>query len=167
MNAFCPTEIRDQSGAVKDYHHVDSHEQVNGKRKAENQQQDSKKSKSEGNICVFFLYFLLIQIYATATASDQFPINWHFTELLLKTRVEQVNQVAQGKIFVAYRHELAKDVFRGLVEHGFYSCPVLNKVSAKFKTRIYLSCCDKMWLPVLTSFFTSRKEMYIMDLLIC
>jgi len=32
-----------------------------------------------------------------------------------------------NKIFVAYRNELATSVFRGLIGHGFLSCPVLNK----------------------------------------
>jgi hypothetical protein len=45
----------------------------------------------------------------------------------LKMKVEDLEPSPDRKIFVAYRNELAKDVFKGLINHGFLSCPVLNK----------------------------------------
>jgi len=60
-------------------------------------------------------------------STDPFDLEYRFTELLLRTKVEDLHKTEQDRIFVAYRHELAMDVFRGLITHGFLSCPVLNK----------------------------------------
>jgi len=49
--------------------------------------------------------------------------------LLLKMKVEQLTNTPDGgiHIYVALRTQLASHVFGALVDHGFLSCPVVNK----------------------------------------
>jgi len=49
-------------------------------------------------------------------------------KLLLTTKVEELKNTEEGKIFVAYKHEAAQQVFQALIQHQFLSCPVLNRV---------------------------------------
>jgi CBS domain-containing protein len=60
-------------------------------------------------------------------SKEPFSLGNEFIRLMLFTKVEDLRKTEKGKIFVAYRHELAIDVFKGLIKHNFYSCPVLNK----------------------------------------
>jgi len=51
-----------------------------------------------------------------------------FIKTLLRTKVEELQNSSDGiHIYVAYRNHQAQDVFHGLLNNGFQSCPVLNK----------------------------------------
>eukprot|EP01117_Protostelium_nocturnum_P008070 TRINITY_DN2875_c0_g1_i1.p1 TRINITY_DN2875_c0_g1~~TRINITY_DN2875_c0_g1_i1.p1 ORF type:complete len:437 (+),score=160.02 TRINITY_DN2875_c0_g1_i1:45-1355(+) len=46
---------------------------------------------------------------------------------LMSTKVEEIFPSEDKKLFVAYKDELAKEVFKGLIAHDFLSCPVIHK----------------------------------------
>jgi len=80
-----------------------------GKRKAEDENVNSNKK-------------------IRATGAIEYITNDAFTKLLLRTKVEELQTDKNGiHIYVAYRSHPAKDVFHGLINQGFLSCPVLNK----------------------------------------
>lgn len=54
-----------------------------------------------------------------------------FTLLLANTKVESI-WTRESKIFFAMRNDTVKDVFRGLIQHNFSSCPVLQKTKNKW-----------------------------------
>jgi len=110
-------KIQHEGGQLKDYQHIDEATALNNKRKLESAQGETKKTKTEE----------MVPMMIDPKSAEKYYVDWKFTELLLRTHVEYLNKTENGKIFVAYRHELATDVFKGLVQHGFLSCPVLNK----------------------------------------
>jgi CBS domain-containing protein len=64
---------------------------------------------------------------APNTALDVAP----FTILLANTKVESIWS-RESKIFFAMRTDTVKDVFKGLIQHNFSSCPVLQKTKNKW-----------------------------------
>jgi len=66
-------------------------------------------------------------VHALDTATDVAP----FTILLANTKVESIWS-RENKIFFAMRTDKVKDVFRGLIQHNFSSCPVLQKTKNKW-----------------------------------
>jgi len=64
---------------------------------------------------------------APNTALDVAP----FTILLCNTKVESI-WTRESKIFFAMRTDTVKDVFKGLIQHNFSSCPVLQKTKNKW-----------------------------------
>lgn len=95
------TLVDDKTGDTKEYFVVEAK-----KRAAETQLVDPELKRSK----------------AMATEID--PL----VKLLLTTKVEELKNTEEGKIFVAYRHESAQQVFQALMQHQFQSCPVLNRL---------------------------------------
>jgi len=54
-----------------------------------------------------------------------------FTLLLANTKVESI-WTRESRIFFAMRTDTVKDVFKGLIQHNFSSCPVLQKTKNKW-----------------------------------
>jgi CBS domain-containing protein len=54
-----------------------------------------------------------------------------FTLLLANTKVESI-WTRESKIFFAMRNDTVRDVFKGLIQHNFSSCPVLQKTKNKW-----------------------------------
>jgi len=54
-----------------------------------------------------------------------------FALLLTNTKVETI-WTRESKIFFAMRNDTVKDVFKGLIQHNFSSCPVLQKTKSKW-----------------------------------
>jgi len=61
-----------------------------------------------------------------------------FLTLLLNTKVESV-WTKESKIFYAMRTDKVKDVFKGVIDHNFMSCPVLQKTKNKWYAFIDLA----------------------------
>lgn len=71
---------------------------------------------------------------ADATATPAAPPTLDvapFTILLCNTKVESI-WTRESKIFFAMRTDTVKDVFKGLINHNFSSCPVLQKTKNKW-----------------------------------
>lgn len=61
-----------------------------------------------------------------------------FLMLLANTKVESI-WTKESKIFYAMRTDKVKDVFKGMIDHNFMSCPVLQKTKNKWYAFIDLA----------------------------
>lgn len=67
-------------------------------------------------------------------AVDEMKVAGEFIALLLKTKVADLSLSPSGThVLVAMKNQPAADVFRGLIEHGYLSAPVLGKDARTYK----------------------------------
>eukprot|EP00026_Physarum_polycephalum_P009201 Phypoly_transcript_09315.p1 GENE.Phypoly_transcript_09315~~Phypoly_transcript_09315.p1 ORF type:complete len:398 (-),score=61.79 Phypoly_transcript_09315:151-1344(-) len=104
-----------------------SREQVETNKRKEPTVVEEEASKKAKNSEVPITPVPIVMATVPNNASEIAP----FVLLLANTKVESI-WTRESKIFFAMRNDTVKAVFKGLIQHNFSSCPVLQKTKKKW-----------------------------------